>query len=203
MGLDMYMYKCRKLKEEEVQNLMNGNIQDFEEQYTFFKKDEFEGYETSFAEDLLPVLTNVKVKAKYVNIRKILKDFNIPENVDIVGEGYSGQEVEYTFANNKGFRKEVKLNYDILEEKYVYEAEDEYFVCEMTEVAYWGKAYDIQKFMHKMIKVPIINCGYYHVSEPILSKLIKKKVIGNDEVYYTEEDFQCKGDEIIVYHEWY
>lgn len=193
MGLDMYMYRAKKLNEAEVKSLTGKHAQKIAEEsdYTYFTKNEV--LDDTELTELMPMLTTVTMKNTFINMEKIRKDNEIPEDARITGSSYSREGDSYIFRNDSGFDKRVTLSQEELQ-TYLFDADEEYLVCHMEEVAYWRKAYDVQDFIHENIEAPILNCGYYEVSRELLDRLYDMGEV---------EELYCEDDEKIFYHEWY
>lgn len=193
MGLDMYMYRAKKLNEAEVKSLIGKHAQKIAEEsdYTYFTKNEV--LDDPELAELMPMLTTVTMKNTFINMEKIRKDNEIPEDAYIAGSSYSNKGNSYSFRNDSGFHKEVSLPEDVLQ-TYLFDADEEYLVCHMEEVAYWRKEYDVQDFIHENIEADILNCGYYEVSQELLDRLYDMGEV---------EELYCEDDEKIFYHEWY
>jgi hypothetical protein len=213
MGLDMYLYKVKKMKEEAAKVLNNLTSEQIREKYPnalIFGMNNEE--EARLYEALLPYAQKVMVINRYLNLEKMKKDYDIPNDAYINGEGWTTNEVHYSFYDNASKKSfDVKMTIDELDKKYGFDETDEqYIVKEIEEVYYWRKAYKIQDFFYE--NHPVENCGYYLTSKDELEDLVDYAT----EIEVDEDDYDNSFDisridlvdddneeEAIFYHEWY
>lgn len=182
MGLDMYLYKARRLNTKELSNIKGKHVQDFED-YSFFNESDVHDNPLMF-EDLMPYMQKVQMMESYYDIVKLKRENNIPENAEIVEQCYS-KEITFCFKWGIAGKKEVTFGHN----DYVITKSEGFYVVELSEVEYWRKEYGIQSEIHKSIGKSVENCGYYKLNESTIYRV-------------TDEDYNG-GTEDIFYHEWY
>ena len=103
MGLDMYLFACKKVTDEEAKSLQFCKTENLEEN----------GYTTLpvGSEDMFSSITDygqkIIAKETRININKLQKDHAIPKNAEIVGYSFSHDEVSYMFKWDE--RQQVKI----------------------------------------------------------------------------------------------
>ena len=94
MGLDMYLYKTKKMTNEEAASLHLCNTENLEENgYTTLPV----GSEDMFF-SVLDYGKKICAKETRVNVKKLKKEHKIPMGANIVGTYYSVDEISYTFV---------------------------------------------------------------------------------------------------------
>ena len=201
MGLDMYIYRASRVSEENLK-VMNGmSRSDIDAQFPralVITDEDYRENATLYAE-ILPYMSSIKVDNEYVDLAKIKRDNNIPEDAYVSGQSYDGTKAGYHFTvsgNKESYQ--VELPYEEMEKNYVFTRTDDARIVYIDEVYYWRKAYEIQDMFYA--KHPVENCGYYKLSCDELEAIAKKKDEG---VYPLVEDFVDDEDTAYFYHEWY
>lgn len=177
MGLDMYVYKVTKLSNSDVDHVLHltpDEIQNIDEDDYFSAPvnmtlcDRIDGIKKYDA--LFPFLTKIHVPRQFVNLAQMKKDFGIPEDWSTGGQGWSwdpGTNKNYNayhFSNpDCTADREVKLEDEEFEQKYVYIESADCYLWREEEVSYWRKEYELRDRLHRMIG-NAENCGYYPVT---------------------------------------
>ena len=103
MGLDMYLYKVKKITDEKAASLNLCNTENLDEKgYITLSSDNSEMFSS-----ILEYGKKIIVKETNVDLRKVKKDHGIPKNAEIVGYCFSHKEISYTFKWNE--IKQVKI----------------------------------------------------------------------------------------------
>ena len=200
MGLDMCAYKIRKLDISEVAQLQGryaSSLNKDYRSYVVFEKEEALDENGNFIPmyaQLAPYLSEVEMIDTLFNIDQLKKDYGIPEDADISGEGYIGNVSTYYFQWGQG-EKRVELN-DEEYEKYVYEDAVGFYICGCEEIAYWRKEFRLQDKMYELCPVEIENCGYYRCTDEMIAAM-------KDFDAFEDGVPECGSDEAIFYWEWY
>jgi hypothetical protein len=101
MGLDMYLYKAKKMTDEEAASLHLCNTDELEEsEYVVLPT----GQENMFS-SIMDYGKKIRAKETRIDIKKIKEDYKIPKNADIVGSYFSVDEISYTFQWNDEIKK--------------------------------------------------------------------------------------------------
>lgn len=223
MGLDMYLYRIRKPTDEELAPLLakpDLTADDLEEA----------GFATLTApldddcKTLEPYTAVVHCQSsRYVNLAQIRKDFQIPDNANVVSEGYGKQRVSYTFDNYEDFRMELAFT-DAQLERYLFRQEEDLYVFAREEVLYWRKFYPLQNAIHdifyRLNGRSLENCEYWPATDEVLELMYHPEKL-YAEYAKTDDDRERIGwrvdaeredpsappelgdNEALVYWEWY
>ena len=112
MGLDMYMFRFKKLTEKDAEWLTGKSQDEIENRgYTVFGLDDIELYNS-----ILPYGQKIKARCKYVDWKRIKKDNNLSENARIVGMCTSYDGVSYSLRDEDTTDiKKIRIPKDIYE----------------------------------------------------------------------------------------
>ena len=189
MGLDMYLYKIKKIEDA---SRYNGRAEE-DIPFTVFNISEndpdFEPLFGQIADYLYPVSIDVEE----FDEEKFTADFGIePDDYQVsFCYGFDGAE----FGYNSG--KIIKLEPSEYI-AYFRRVIRERLIADLDEVAYWRKEYDLQEDIHEACGVQIENCGYYPLNDDMWEAIQRHDPDQYNNVYLWNE-----GDSVIVYHEWY
>ena len=194
MGLDMCIYMFCKPCEtvDELSRKSSDVLED--EGFLIFRKNEelphrFDAIQRFAAE--------VSIDTKYINIRQICEDFQVPDGAQMVGMGYSGDTTEYTFELPSGGYKDIKIPDAEFDSKYVYTEKAEAFCLECEEIESWGKRFDIRKAFHDAYGDTIKDYGYYPLNDKMWEVL---RQYSPERAEYAEW-YRDHEDCVICYHE--
>ena len=184
MGLDMFMFKVRKLSDKEVASLSGKNTQIFTNDILFFTKKDVEKEDTQdMLRDLKPYLTMIPAVTSFYDVEKIKADNDIPAEAMIGMRCHErNNTMRFTFYWKDG-RKEVSF----ADTDYVIDENVEVYACHHEEIRYWRKNYELQNKIYENYDGEIENCGYYALNEEFLKELFPRR----------------KYFDGILYHEWY
>lgn len=199
MGLDMYAFRVRRCKEDEIKRIIETGA--VPKGITFIPQ-KYLRENSEMYSDLEPYLTPITfVDVDRFDLNLLMKENGIPENASIVGRGYDGTYLSFLFSDN-GTRKEITITPAELNEKYPNKepSSGACFGCE--EVAYWRKAYGLEDKLYESYPRAIENCGYYKCNEEMLEAMLDydSEV---DDGYMESYDTFTTDDSDIFYHEWY
>lgn len=201
MGLDMYIYRASRVSEDDLKvmnKLPHGDISDKFPRALIITKEDYKENPTLYAE-ILPYMSSIQVENSYVDLMKLKKAYNIPEDAYISGRSYDGEKVGYHFTTPKTKKSQrVELTYEEVEEKFTFTQMDDAYIVYIDEVYYWRKAYNIQDEFYA--KHPVENCGYYKLSYEEMATIANNFDAG---LYGVVEDFVDDEDTAYFYHEWY
>ena len=200
MGLDMCVYKIRKLDVSEAAQLQGKNISSLNKDSRSFvviskeeALDENGNLIPMFAQ-LSPYLREVKLIDTFFNLNQVQKDFGIPEDAEVSGLSCIGNVLTYCFQWKQG-EKRVELSREECE-KYTYEDAVEFYICGCTKLAYWRKEYRLQNKLYDLCPVDLENCGYYRCTDEMLAAMQEFEA-------FEDGIPECDSNEAIFYWEWY
>ena len=195
MGLDMYAFKIRKITDEEKEVLEASMPKSHPDDIFLFPVPEqgTENYE--MLKDLKEYATTMNLPQTYINMAKIREDNNIPEEAVIGGTIYGAKSITYDFYFGKGnaSSRSVELTREEIEENYLFDQQEDFWVVHAEECGYWRKHYRLEDDLYELYDGTIYNCGYHKCNEKMLALLADDGGICT----YTDEG------EAIFYHEWY
>ena len=191
MGLDMWIFGIKDVSNENIPDEMDSSCY------------EDNGYQvidicTSYEEelrDLLPYSVTKNVKSMLINMDKLKKDYNIPQEASVWLWGSDGV---IGFQCGEDYNKQITVS-DGEMEKYYEQVLLQSLIFKCDELAYWRKYYDLQDLIHNEYCGEIYNCGYHKLDNELL-KTINKFLEKN------KQDTQSINDDGYVakmYHEWY
>ena len=179
MGLDMYLYRARKES-------------DFEKAGITIPLDEFEKHRDMY-KALMPFLTKVDHLTPCYDIDKICQDFGLDRATIYLC--FQSSDGERRFTDHAG--NFANLTEDQVKKEYLIHKNITYYICDLCEVYYWRKAYDVEDAIYEACNFEVENCGYYRMTQKMLAA-IKRKDPRFKERFH--EDISQKD---IFYHEWY
>lgn len=199
MGLDMYVYKIKKAAEDAAAKCQNKTEEEIEKNFSIFYPDDPE-----LIQPILPWLIPVNAKVKILDLEKLKRDFNIPENSHISGQRVGGGEYGWYFRDENGEGYKAILTDDNYEDYQKLETMTLYICDSIEELDYWRKNYDLQENLHHIYRnetnSSIENCGYYPISETMYEAIVDDyKMSGRILPDYPETN----EDQVVCYHEWY
>ena len=201
MGLDMYIYRAKRVSEEDLKAINGMSRDDIDNKFPralVVTNEDYDDYPSLYTE-LLPYMSPVNVKNTYIDLVKLKEAYGIPENAYISGEAHENSKISYFFTIPDATEgKRVTLTYEEMEEKFTFERTDEARIVFIKEVFYWRKAYDIQNKFYE--SHPVENCGYYKVSCDELAEIADKY---DENLGCVVDDFVDDEDVAYFYHEWY
>jgi hypothetical protein len=161
MGLDMYMFRVRKLTDEEAAVIVGKRTNEISKFYSFICKDDFDSDPEPLA-DLLPYITQITavdnafdynqcfidhgINCRYIDEDHDMVSPEILEKFDRVVGSWCGPEgAGWSFAS--GARIEInKEEYDA----YLYDRVVELYVWKSEDVGYWRKFYELDDFLQQI-----------------------------------------------------
>ena len=218
MGLDMYLYRVNKIQNEEnAKKRFSGKLDHEIEDAGYRAFYIEEGKYNPELSDLMPYLTKIDdVRVQCVDEEKIMREYNLPEDAYRCGWGFSDGNIDFMYAFESAGDRDIKdfhLPISEFEKKFVYEKPTTAAICQIEEVAYWRKFYDLQEALHlgyredrekereetgQTTPVDIENCGYHAMTESMWEALKEYDKDVYRKLHGTEND-----DEKIFYYEWY
>ena len=182
MGLDHSIYKIKKVKLED----------------RVFKADELDKYSTvpvnkanELTREVIPYAIVRKVEFGFIDIKKMFKDYNIPD------WAYCGMASSETYGYNwkdGNEYKSVKIPTETIFNNYIKKEILDTYIWKVEELQYWRNNYDAQDFICG--KLNVYNCKYCLLSTDIQRELIDR--YGAD--FEAEENTEDSG---IFYWEWH
>lgn len=178
MGLDMYLYRAEKANSYK------------EASFTIPEKD-FLDNEDMYC-SLKPYLQKEIVRMDVIDWDRLKKDYDIPSHYSL---RFGHKSFTYTYKDSLGNEIDKTFYEDDLKEKgYIHEEDIPYYFCNIFEVAYWRKDYELQETIYDSIEETIENCGFYEIDSLFAARLMY-------DCYDTTEKFN--PDFTYFYHEWY
>ena len=203
MGLDMYIWRMKKVSKEEAKRMNGRKVDEIENMYSIFHIPESE--ENSPAvKAVIPYCQKIKAIQSYVDTDKIVKDNGIQEECYLGMTSYLGNGVNYTFYSSNRNEKLLAVTYswDELNKKYTYEkVEDIYITHKLQEAGYWRKKYELDDAISNACAYDIKNCGYYRLTDKMLNAIRKYDRAGYTSLRATKDTLG--EDEGLFYHIWY
>ena len=199
MGLDMYVWKAKKLSAEEGKKVDGARIAEVRENHTIFtdlKRGEDE------LRAIRPYCHQGKVIQSYLDLNKLADDHGITEPLHIGGACYS-TEVTYDLYNEKGEHKlTVTMTPKEILDNYSYEKLDDVLVTNpLEEVYYWRKAYDVDEAIRNACAYTIENCGYYRLTNKMINAIRRIDHDAYESLIEAKENLE--PDEMLFYHIWF
>lgn len=186
MGLDMYIYRAKKI------NLPDSKVYDEEEivkslNEAFVGSDPLKPMESQ----LMPYCSKLRVQNRWIDFEKIKENFNMSDP-DLCGF-WDG---EYHFSDTgDACNHDVSISPDIMCERYSFVKEEIKYVCELEEVGYWRKAYDVRNWIRENLDCKVENCGFYHLNKKFIQDFNKQ--------FPDDHTFENLDSEDLFYYEWY
>lgn len=205
MGLDMHIFKISKLTNAEIKRLTNKNVQDFPNNITYFRKKEIEENDADrlFAQ-IKPYMSEINAVVSLIDIEKIKKDYQIPEDAYISGQHYTKDSTGFSFRNSRGFHTQVEFSDNEIDTKYLLHKTESLYVCHKKEVAYWRKHYDLSTYISEMMETPVENTGYYPLTDEQIEEICDyQRDYPREYERYQPIPYPANDNEAIVYWEWY
>ena len=221
MGLDMYMYRIKRLSDEEIAHINETRGSGIYRRWAFVDKEEFDS-NPEFREDLIPFLREAKIIRMLFDEERLFKDYNV-EPDDEIAFSYGGcNGFGWTFMSGKQITisEEEYSNYS-------YEALTDVYVFDREEVAYWRKYDELLEFItnarivarsKEMMDRGIAptpkdyeswltkNCGYYLLSKEekaaIKEFLLSENLDSRSDEDYCDEAF-WENDDDIFFEAWW
>lgn len=188
MGLDMYVYRVQK------PCLDVSKVYDRDDIYGVVI-DENEINAPMYCQ-LIPYCERLRVITHYYNFDKLKEDYGLSE-VHIGGYSYDGNgAATFIYGVKDGEKFNAKIKDDVIMNKYIIDKEESCYVCKITEVQYWRKAYDIQDWFHENIPCNVENTGYYLLDEDQRAEF-------NKEFPYDTLPEDSSEEYAYFYWEWY
>ena len=227
MGLDMYVYRLRRLSDAEMEDLHGLNMDELEKRYMVFYGDSVDEYPSGI-QHILPFLRKIEhVRTKTFNMERCMEHYGIPKDWIRTGAAY-GNSVQFSFRKRfEEIREEDNLDYDpsipdspeklkvkrvkysdevkeidMTSEEYdqfLEDIETSVYVCDGEDILYWRKEYDLQDMIYSLYEGQIENCGYHALNDDM-----KDAICAFREGQSIPDDFFVPDDDVIyAYHEWY
>lgn len=180
MGLDMYLIKAVK------PNIDARNVYELdmlERQYTCFEATE-DGNIPEDKKDLTPFLVKVHCLAVCFDMDKIVKAYNLPNDVYCSGIGSNNV---YFIAGNGDNCKSISIAREELK-NYTCKKKKIFYITKLCDIAYWRKEYALDdalsEYFLKARNVVIENGGFYRLTKAAIKIIEKydKRFISFDEM---------------------
>lgn len=200
MGLDQYIYKTRKLGEEEKNKIKQLSYDSLYGEYAVFLLDD---ESKSLLDGLIPYGVLLDVETPFLDLRSIKLDFGIPEAACVTGESFEAgsHKILFRWCGKGGETKTKKavLCKEDEKKKYTVYKKTRSLIIQLEESGYWRKDYELQDFMHEELPQMVENCGYYKIPEDVMEKLLNMESFMDG---FSSDGF-LEEDEAFFYHEWY
>lgn len=196
MGLDMYLYRIRRLSDEERKEA--DKIKDENELQARFHAVELED-DDEFASirGYIHVVTLKVKRLLYVDVKKAL---GIPEDAKRQCAFFGGEKFDETWIGKDG--KEYHITNENLTPELRSNLERtvkrKFGLWHEEEIGYWRKEYDLQESLHLAADGDIGNCEYAPLNSEMRRILRRKKWGG-----FTKEQLADTDDSTVCYYEWY
>ena len=186
MGLDMYAYRIKKASSRDIKDLITNGIR--RDGILFIENDKLDSNKYA---DLKPFVTEVSyISREHIDLEKIKKAFNIPEDAHnfytIKSREFTQYKFSWTDQNGKKCTKSVDIPQEE-SEKYLYDNPFVGYVVKYEEVGYWRKEYDLQDQLYSLYEGSIENCGFHKCNPEMIQAM----------------HLRCRDDNNIFYCEWY
>ena len=203
MGLDMYLYRIRKLDEDEIDEL---NKIDYEKlcrlDFTILTLADED--DMARVRHIRPWITVVKKDVRVRDYDAIKREAGIPEDAHLSGSCYTNGRTAFIFRKDK-------QRYEMCWEKFTQEQRDrctgtatyDIAVWRESEVAYWRKEYKLQTRIHSACSTPILNCGYYPLNDEMRKVVLAYEKSREDGRQVHAADLESTDSSVVCYHEWY
>ena len=203
MGLDMYLHRIRKPADRREFHQVTSS--DWYDEYEDEKLIRIDGEDIKRDEhkDLLPYITKVTVRQKYIDVEKLSKEKAEGSPLHLAIQMYDESGVSFGFSYEKdGKRRSFEITHDEIKNGgFIKEEDIEFFICAMEEVAYWRENSKLQKRIYALFPDRNIeNCGQYRLNKDQIGK-IAKACPDTDGITWQESD--QTGETGVFYCEWY
>ncbi|MGN0240294.1 MAG: hypothetical protein ACI4CS_01285 [Candidatus Weimeria sp.] len=191
MGLDMNACYVRKMSDEDIAEYLKHKDEDGADfDKLIFTEGEYKESPDMYR-DIMPYCRQIELVNDYIDLKKIRKDYDIPDDWKMEGESWSCEGVEFDFMKGKDI-KHIQMRESDIDSRYTeHRKENCYIVC-AEDLMYWRKNYALQEVLKKAYPKTIINCGWHKANKKMIQLM---RAVG---AYIPEE---CEGN--IFYHEWY
>lgn len=189
MGLDQYIFRIKKAELEERD----------------YKADELRDMGLNFISltaayknlnlysQLLPYTIQRSVSDEFINMEKIIEDYNLPKDSYIGMISYANIVVRG--KNDNGECVEQEIYREEIDAKYTITKTELYHIWTSEEVMYWRKHYDLQDWIYETID-DVDNTGYYILDAETIRELNREF----EECIPIEEP---TDESALFYWEWY
>lgn len=195
MGLDIYINRISK-PEIEDKVYLSSEIDTLNLSYIPVCRAE---EEVNLFQDMLPYTIQRMVTSEYINLEKLIADYNLPQNAYIgmmCGTGITvcGRDESNNYLSQNVTREEIEATYTVTKTELSY-------VWAQEEIAYWRKAFDVQAFFYHTLHHRVVNTGYHLLNGVDIQKFAAK--------FEKTDDARClpienpTEDSGLFYHEWY
>lgn len=185
MGLDMFIFRATK---PSVNQTMIYEPRDFS---LSIPEKEIEG---GMHYDIFPYLSEAQVRAEYYDMDKIRSDFDLSAKASISRVSAEGIGVSDSVQD-----KRVSISQEDVDSKYTKMEIETRYVCNLEEIHYWRKAYDVKGWFHDNLSADyVVNCGYYLVDEELISAY--NDAFPDDPILFAGSQDENSA---LFYHEWY
>ena len=182
MGLDMYVYKMRKLSDREAQEI-NGltfsGLKGINKNYIAFSEKEMVELGKTLYADVKPFLTAITYKSTTVKQKELRRDRKLASQMVLGSCDYYEDKREWILywfdkenPNNEDSMYRMVLTKDQME-KYLAYNPSTLYVVERQEIGYWRAQHELRERVHKATQKKIENCGYYAVNKAMSEELVK------------------------------
>lgn len=185
MGLDMYVYRAKKPE------LDPDMTYDWDDLIGFRCPTDEVGPAVS---QIIPFCQKIHACSTVFDMKKIREDYELSEHAYIAASTREG--IYFRDDERSKNQKDIMIPVDTIREKYSKVEKFDAWYCELTEVHYWRKAYQVSDWMNDTIVGGTENCGFYYLSEDMIRD-------HNDMFPDNPIDAEFSYAEPLFYHEWY
>ena len=189
MGLDQYVYKISKIGLEK-RTYTSAEIRELG--LSCVMVDEANEYKQLYAE-LIPYTIKRDVSAEFLDMEKIIADYNLPSNSSVGMMSYDKITLSGKNENGEYIRQDITR--DEIENKYTITKINPYYIWKEKQVAYWRKHYDLQDWIYDELG-DVDNTGYYMLNADVIKAL-------NDAFDEDVPVMEPTKDSALFYWEWY
>lgn len=149
MGLDMWVFKLKRLSEEEIgENRYRGTKADIFWNVFCLSKTDFDENPEMF-KDIMPFTTIESLLDSTCRYDLMKKDYSIPQSAQLVSISNRPCEMEFGFADNDAKYPPVCISHDRLEGYTEYHLRP-YYLVHKEEIQYWRKEYGLQDKLYEL-----------------------------------------------------
>ena len=205
MGLDMFLERVTRLTDNEKKLVETDGKKVFAydiNEVVMTNPDGSSTYESEL-DDIMPYIHIVEVPKQYWNEDKLKKHFNIPSDALCVMKSCSinNQEWTYRWFDNGDNKKYTTIDFSKISEIKDKFLDTHVIRCgyfKITEIAYWRKAYDLDKMLCEAYDGEVVNCGYHKLNDEM-----RKIILEHEAGKLTAHDIEDTEDSAVCYQQWY
>ncbi len=193
MGLDQYIYRCRKIGKKALLQLNGKRKSEIDwHEYMVLHKDRVDKRHEMYG-DLMDILQPIKLVKTSIDMYRIRENHDVPAHYEIGYRSEGDGQITWSFYGDPEEKPVIVSLTDNELKPYTYDQLTDYYICRSKEVYYMRKEYEVQDSIYELYDGTIENCGYHHMSENMID------VVN-----------ECAGKKVLdpaatnlFYHEWY